>query len=155
MTVQDAQEQATGGHAAASRAAALLTLCEFPGTHIVELSRILGLTHSAAVRVVDVLASEGLIARSSGVGDARRIALVPTAEGKRRGREMRAAREQALEGLLAPLSEGQRDQLAQILDAMLGGVPRRRDEARHICRFCEHSACTGSSCPVGRSVDKE
>ena len=154
MAVQDAQEAATG-HAGASRTAALLTVSAFPGTHIVDLSRILSLTHSAAVRIVDALVAEGLIMRTAYAGeDARHVALVPTAEGERKSRETQASRKRALAGMLAPLSRDQREQLAGILDTMLSGTSRRREEARHVCRFCEHSACKGPNCPVGRSVEE-
>ena len=153
MAVQDAQETATGGRTSASRAAALLTVCEFPGTHIVQLARILGLTHSATVRIVDALTAEGLIARSPAGGDARRVSLRATAEGERRGSEIQSARTEALTQLLRPLTQGQREELAAILDTMLGGKPHLREEACHICRFCAHSACSGPDCPVGRSVE--
>jgi hypothetical protein len=59
----------------------------------------------------------------------------------------------ALSALLEPLDAAQREQLADLLRAMLQGQPRERGEARTTCRYCIHEVCTGPDCPVGRSAD--
>lgn len=150
MAVADVQRQAGGE--SDSRMAALLTVDEFPGIDVRELAQGLGLTHSATVRVVDRLVADAMVTRSRGDGDRRRVAVVGTATGRRRAAALRRTRLQALDAVLAPLTPLQRSQFAGILDTLLRSSSRARSSARHICRFCAHSICTGSACPVGSSV---
>lgn len=152
VAVASAQRGATEGMGTDSRVAALLTLREFPGSSVGELAAVLDLTHSACVRIIDGLASEGLVRRARGGADARRVALALTAPGARAADRLQAARLRALARLLEPLDAGERARLGALLDTLLRGSPRERLDARRICRFCAHSICRGPACPVGGSV---
>ncbi len=152
MGVVDAQRSAVAVAGPESTVATLLTLREFPGTGVGELAGILGLTHSAAVRVCDGLVADGLARRNRHDADARRVSLTLTAAGRRDANRMQAARLRALDALLEPLSTRQRHQFATLLDTMLRGRERDRATARRTCRFCAHRSCTGPACPVGSSV---
>ena len=81
------------------------------GEPIDALSRVLGLTHSGAVRLVDRLAADGLAERRRG-GDGRSVAVTLTPAGRRAAAEIREARERALAEALSVLSAGERRALA-------------------------------------------
>jgi DNA-binding MarR family transcriptional regulator len=116
--------------------------------------RPLGLTHSAAVRLVDRLAAAGLVKREPGE-DARSLSISLTDGGRRAAREVRRRRERALTDLLAPLSAAERAQLARLQEKLLEGITTGRDDAGHICRLCDAEACGHyeGRCPVTRAAD--
>ena len=95
--MREATESAAS-HGAAGPAA-LTALDEFLGGRSMDdLRRVLGLTHSGAVRLVDRLAADGCVERRAGA-DGRSVALVLTAKGRRVARRVRAARAEALESV--------------------------------------------------------
>src|ERR1700733_12192424 len=144
--IQAATEAASSG--AGASPAALLTVALFPGERIDTLRRVLGLSPSGAVRVVDQLVAGGLVERRASAKDAREALIHPTTRGKRLARRGLAAREAAAQQLFAPLSEQERAQFFSLLEKLLVALPSDRDEARHICRLCDHPACEQSWCPV-------
>ncbi|MFW6201244.1 MAG: MarR family transcriptional regulator [Gemmatimonadota bacterium] len=131
--------------------AALLTVGTRPGRPIEQLRRALGLSHSGTVRLVDRLERRGWVRRRSRRGG-REVHLELTAEGGTVFAELLEARRAALEDLLAPVPEQERVCLERALASVLGGLPADRDDARRICRLCEHAVCRGSACPVGSAV---
>lgn len=154
VAAADAQAEAMACGRRDADVAAILTLREFPGTTVGDLARVLGLSSSAAVRVADRVCADGLATRGPlGAGDARQVALALTPRGAVEARRLQRRRLRALDAMLEPLAAGERRQLGGLLDRMLRAQPRHREAARHICRYCTHSSCRGSSCPVGSSVD--
>jgi MarR family transcriptional regulator, negative regulator of the multidrug operon emrRAB len=135
-----------------SASAAMITLSERGQLTIEVLRRVIGLSHSATVRLVDRLADAGLVER--GVGpDARSISVRLTRRGRRRAAALRAAREQLLADTLAALSGHQRTVLGQLAETLLAGLTKGRWQARFTCRFCDHSVCDSTSrCPVDRAA---
>lgn len=133
---------------------ALLTLDTWPGSSIRFLSRVLDVTHSGAVRLVDRLEDRGLAERALGP-DGRTVAVRATRSGRDVVSRLRARRAEALGGLIRDLTERDRLTLHGLLERMLGSGPRTRTEARHTCRVCDHSLCRGEACPVGSSVTVE
>jgi MarR family transcriptional repressor of emrRAB len=129
------------------------------GEPIDALARVLGLTHSGAVRLVDRLADAGLVERHRG-GDGRAVAVVLTPAGRRAAGEIRAARERALAEVLAVLGAEERRVLTGLHEKLLAGLTTGRDSARRICRLCDPGACgheqgtcpvtTAASAPAGR-----
>ena len=116
---------AVAGHGA-SGPAALVALDGFAGGGSIDaLRRILGLTHSGAVRLVDRLTAARLVERRIGP-DARAVSLHLTPEGRRVARRVLTAREAALEQVLVGLSPAQRDQLDSLLSAMFPALVRER-----------------------------
>ncbi len=137
-----------GGNAGA----ALLSIGTRPGESIDQLSRVLGLTHSATVRMVDRLEQPGWVRRDRWVRDGRTAALTLTATGRSAFRRLLKARSTALNQVTGVLGDREKETLRKLLTKMLASLPDDRAEARHICRMCEHGMCVGVRCPVGSAV---
>ena len=130
--------------------AALVALTEFlDAPSIRELSAVLGLTHSATVRLVDSLEARGLVQREPGE-DGRAVALRVNAAGETKARAILAARAVALEELLAPLDRDERAELARLHSLLLGGLVDSGAAPEHVCRLCDTGGCGHASgrCPV-------
>ncbi len=123
------------------------------GEPIDALARVLGLTHSGAVRLVDRLAGAGLVERRRGA-DGRAVAVTLTRTGRRAAAEIRAAREQALAETLSVLAPEERRALTELHEKLLAGVTSDRASARRICRLCDAEACghERGTCPVTRAA---
>jgi MarR family transcriptional regulator, negative regulator of the multidrug operon emrRAB len=135
-----------------SDAAALITLLERGGLSIEWLRRIVGLSHSATVRLVDRLTAQELVARRAGA-DRRSVSIALTARGRRTAARLRREREASLVSLLDPLDEQERRTLLALADKVLGAAVSGRWEARLICRLCDHGACAAAGgCPVDRAA---
>jgi MarR family transcriptional regulator, negative regulator of the multidrug operon emrRAB len=146
----DAQvAQAAAGHGG-SAMGALLTCSYFPDTTVGELGGILGLTGSGAVRLVDRLERDGLVARQAKQG--RLVTIRLTAQGRQVALDLQRRRLAAINGLLLSLSDPERVHLAEMLSKVLHGAGLSAQQARRTCRFCEHHSCDGEACPVGRSL---
>src|SRR5690242_626834 len=114
-----------GGALSLSAATALSVLDRWFGAppSVDALRRVLGLTPSGGVRLVDVLERDRLVSRGRG-DDARVRVVVLTAKGRRAARAAVAARQTLLEDVLAPLDNRERDALAAIVDKLLIGLVR-------------------------------
>ncbi len=141
-----------GGNAGA----ALLSIGTRPGESIDQLSRVLGLTHSATVRMVDRLEQRGWVRRDrggrGGGRDGRTAALTLTATGRSAFRRLLKARKTALNQVTGVLGDRENETLQKLLTKMLASLPDDGAEARHLCRMCEHGVCVGARCPVGSAV---
>src|SRR3569833_2588618 len=84
-----------------SGAAALVVLSSAPDVGVTELGRRVGLTQSAAARMIDTLETAGLVARRPAAG--RNVAVAPTPAGRRVARDLLAARDAPLTALLDAL----------------------------------------------------
>lgn len=144
--VQEATDDAVGGSGAL--AAAVVTVALFPGERVDALRRVLGLSPSGVVRTLDRLVAAGLVTRRSGAGDGREVLVYPTRAGVRNAERVLRGRAVALSRLLGPLTKPERKQFIDLLEKLLVGLPDDREEARHICRLCDHPACERSWCPV-------
>ena len=151
--LQDELSTATERAAAHGAAfpAALVSIHWGPGLSIEALRRILGLTHSGTVRLLDRLEADGAVARNTG-RDGRTVALTLTAAGRSQVRAILGSREQVLSDALALLTRGEQGQLRQLLEKLLGGLTRDRDHSDHICRLCDEESCPDERCPVGCAV---
>src|SRR5215210_1900271 len=133
--VQEAGEAASPH--GASVPAALTALHGLTGGQSIDaLRRVLGLTHSGAVRVVDRLAAAGLVERRVGA-DGRAVALQLTPEGRRAARRVLARRGAAIETVLAPLTPRERADLARLHERLLGSLADARQDRRRVCRLCD------------------
>lgn len=140
----------------ASAPAALVALDGYlTGQPIDALRRVLGLTHSGTVRLVDRLAAAGLVERRTGSTDGRAVPLGLTPAGRRTARRVLAAREAALEEVLSALSADERATLAALQDRLLGGMVESREDSRRICRLCDPVGCghPEGHCPVTQAAD--
>lgn len=118
-----------------------------------QLAKVLGLTHSGAVRLVDRLTAAGLVTRQAG-GDSRTTAVAMTTDGDEVARLVTSARTGVLKEALAPLSVEDRHALDAILGVVLAGLVRAPGATRWICRLCDTDACGRSlgQCPVAREA---
>ena len=128
-------------------AAALSALEHFAdGCSVDRLRRILGLTSSGTVRLVDRLVAAGDVRRREGP-DGRTTSIELTAAGRRAARRVTAARGGVLEDALDDLSPAERGDLERLAARVLEGVVRRKlareasESTRWICRLCDMHAC--------------
>ncbi len=151
--LQDELEAATAEEARHGSAfpAALASMLGEPGMSIEQLRRILGLSHSGTVRLVDCLETDGMVERKAGA-DARTAALHLTAAGRRQARAVLGARRAALAPALDLLTPAERTQFGRLTEKMLAGLTRDREHSDHICRLCDLDACPGPTCPVACAV---
>jgi DNA-binding MarR family transcriptional regulator len=152
LAVSDRIQAAVEGVAGqgASGPAALVALDGLAGGGSIDaLRRVLGITHSGTVRLVDRLAGAGLVERRVG-SDARAVSVHLTSAGRRTARRVLSAREAALEQVLSALTPFERDQLNPLLTTLLQGLGASPDDARRLCRLCDAEACGHASgeCPV-------
>jgi DNA-binding MarR family transcriptional regulator len=144
--------------------AALVALDQFAeGRTIEELSAVLGLTHSATVRLVDALAADGNVARRRRTGDRRAVAIQLTPAGRATARRITRARRQAVQGVLGGLSSAQRRSLTAMAERLTGDLASLRLEQRAagevpaggwLCRMCDFEACgrPAGRCPAATAA---
>lgn len=113
------------------------------------LRRVLGLTSSGAVRLVDRLESAGWAERGP-AEDGRATTVLLTDAGRRLARRVASARADALKGALASLSPAELRSFDDLAARILVGLMRGPGAVRWICRFCDMEACGWASgrCPV-------
>jgi DNA-binding MarR family transcriptional regulator len=137
--------------------AALVALDQFAdGSTIEELSAVLGLTHSATVRLVDALVADGNATRRRRSGDRRTVAIRLTPTGRATARRITRARGQAVREVLGGLTAAQRRSLTAMAERLTGDLAALRLEQRAVgdlpaggwmCRMCDLDACGR---PAGR-----
>lgn len=133
-----------------SAVAALLSIGTRPGTSVGDLAIVIGKEQSSTVRIVARLEEENLVSRFTAADDARRLELHLTKRGRQKYRRLLEERHEILNPVLESLAERDRKTLHRLLDQMLASIPSSPDEARTICRLCDHGVCRGAACPAGR-----
>jgi DNA-binding MarR family transcriptional regulator len=152
LTLSDRLQEAAAiaarhGGSAPAALATLLTYRDRKMT-IMRLSQVIGLSHSATVRLIDQLARDGLVDRRPGA-DQREVALRLTPDGIRRARRILVEREVVLGRALERLGPAEVLAFDKIAEKVLAAITAGRREARWICRLCDHAACNeGGRCPV-------
>ena len=156
---QQALERASG--LSGSAAVALLALEEFlGGAHVGRLADVLGLTHSGAVRLVTQLERDGLAERHTGV-DRRRVNVQLTAQGVRRARAARSARDEVIASATGKLTAADGQALEALLESLVSARVASRIDARRAgesgawwCRACDFAACgrDQGACPAQRAA---
>ncbi len=147
MTAAAAAAAGRGGQAAA----ALVALNEFAdGSTIDHLRHILGISHSAAVRLTDGLVADGHVKRAAHADDRRSVALQLTPTGRRAARRILEARYEAVHSTLEGLPEQEQRSLiglaealtAQLVDLKLDErAGSSSPESAWLCRLCDFHAC--------------
>ena len=133
-----------------SGAAALVVLSASPGLGVTELGRRVGLSQSAAARMVDALEGEGLVVRCKGAG--RWVSVTLTASGERTVRTLLAARGTPLTEIVGVLREDEQAALAGLLGKLLAHLYERVGSADLMCRLCDRGSCVRDAiCPVGQA----
>lgn len=135
-------ETSLGGEASA----ALVVIGHASGMSIDQLSRVLGLSHPGAVRLVDRLASAGLAQREKSSQDRRMVALGLTKSGRAHRSALLKRRNNALKEVLEVVGSEHLAVLEQITEAMLQSMPHDAASALTICRYCNERQCP--DCPM-------
>ncbi len=119
------------------------------GCSIEQLSRIVGLSHSATVRLVDRLATDGFLRRDA-APDRRVVAINPTPAGERAAAAIREARAAALRELLGSLSIVERVEFSRLNEKVLAAMITADSVPVRICRLCDVDGCghDAGRCPV-------
>ena len=139
---------------AGSRDAALVSLDSHPARSVAELSRALGRSHSATVRLVDGMAAAGLLERQPGA-DSRSVSLVLSGEGAAAAQDVRARRAEALDQLVRALDSEHVNQLEPILERLLETTATDADSRWRTCRLCDEPRCEdGRQCPIDRAAPR-
>jgi DNA-binding MarR family transcriptional regulator len=134
------------GHSGAT-AAGLVTIAQFPDRTVEDLRKAIGLSHPAAVRVVDRLVAQRLVRRRpAGRGPA--VALTATAAGRRQARKILDLRRAVLQDALPELAPEDSVALTAILERALRRLADTPDPA--VCRLCDTTRCRQVDCPVLR-----
>ncbi len=117
-----------------------------------QLRRILGLSHSGTVRLIDRLVKDGLVKRREG-RDKREIALYVTKRGKTLREQILKERLAAIRPLLIPLTGAEQETLAALLHKMLSSMETTDLQRRTLCRLCDNRVC--SNCPIPADFQAE
>jgi DNA-binding MarR family transcriptional regulator len=123
-----------------------------PGESIEFLARVVGVSHPAAVRLVDRLQAQGLVERRPGT-DERSLALHLTRRGTRAAEQILRRRERELAAVLAPLTRGERQTFAALASKLLVAGTADRWAARQTCRLCDFPACARPACPIDVALE--
>ena len=145
-------EVAELGGRSLSHESALVTIRNHPNDGIDVLSKVLGITHSGAARLVDTLVRENLVERQRSDNDARAVVLRVTAKGRNRANKVLAARDQVTSQILGTLNAKQKKSIVPALETMLSAMTQDFAGARRICRFCDEGVCRSNGCPVEMAV---
>ena len=132
-------------HRSGETPAALVVVGYGQGPSNDRLRRVLGLSHSGTVRLVDRLIADGLVRRET-AKDRRAVALHLTDKGESMREALLAERLRAVESVLDPLSMAERDAFESLLHRILQGLPDSDLDKRRLCRMCDDRVCT--DCPV-------
>jgi DNA-binding MarR family transcriptional regulator len=135
---------------AESGAVALSALLHFLDSPSVDLlARVLGLSSSGTVRLVDRLEEAGLVQRTT-TADGRVTSVALTATGRRRARAVTGARTELMEQALEALTPAERRQFGELAGTILAGLIRPPGASRWTCRLCDVVTCgrPDGDCPV-------
>lgn len=125
--------------------AALVVIGYGPGITNDKLRRILSLSHSGTVRLVDRLVSDRLVERRPGK-DGREVALHLTVKGAATRKDLLASRISAVASLLDVLSPSEREQLGDLMRDVLAKQDTSELDRFTMCRMCDSGLCT--NCPL-------
>ncbi|WP_237152714.1 MarR family winged helix-turn-helix transcriptional regulator [Oryzibacter oryziterrae] len=127
--------------------AALISIKNSEPLSIGDIATVTGLTHSAAVRLVDRLEKDWLVRRQRRVG--REVLVEITTRGRRRAQQLQEARESAAKTFLSALEQREQDQLAELIDKV---IHQKAHEGLNVLRFCR--MCKVGQCNCGLHQDE-
>jgi DNA-binding MarR family transcriptional regulator len=154
VTDQTAQTVATAAGQSISAAAALSALHHFLDRPTLDqLRKVLGLTPSGAVRLVDRLVDAGLVTRGAG-DDGRSRSVTLTEAGERVAEQITAARAALLTDALDGLSSAERRTLHALMGRVMANIVHSKDGGAWICRLCDLDACGRAAglCPAANAA---
>ncbi len=137
----------TGADCGPSETAALITIASYPGQTIKTLAGIIGLSHSAAVRLIQKLV-EGDLVRIVRGSDRRRAEVSATQAGEAFATSMLARRRGRLMAMLRSLDDGETEALTRLMERMISAQTDSVEHGDRLCRFCDLTNCPQDVCPV-------
>jgi MarR family transcriptional regulator, negative regulator of the multidrug operon emrRAB len=141
-----------GGRSGMS-SATLIQIGFNPGLSIERLRSLIGLTHSATVRVIDQLAGEGMVRRERNTeGDTRVASLVLTDKGVTEMQTALVSRSLVAEPVVECFTALEMDSLASMLEKAIPNVVGFGANQDVVCRLCDMRACPQDRCPVNTCV---
>lgn len=157
LSVADRTAEAVGGATGQSETAAiaLSALDQFLGEPSLDrLRRVLGLTPSGAVRLVDRLEHAGYVKRRPSPQDARSVSVHLTARGRRAAQRVARARGEVLNDALASLGDEERERFEALLARVIPSMMRGPGATRWLCRLCDMEACGRDEgrCPAANAA---
>lgn len=147
-----ASKVSTLGGRSLNHEAALVAIHNHPDETIDVLSKVLALTHSGAVRLINALEQEGLVARHKSTQDSRAIVLRVTQHGSERVKDILQKRAIATLKVIEHLSDDQKQNFAKLLEMVMENLTDKKIEARRVCRLCDEGVCRKLGCPVEKSI---
>jgi DNA-binding MarR family transcriptional regulator len=151
---QTARTVAAATGQSASAAAALSALHHFLNRPTLDqLRKVLGLTPSGAVRLVDRLADAGLVTRGAG-DDGRSRSIALTEAGERAAEQVTATRAALLTDALDGLSPTERQTLHALMGRVMANIVHSKDGGAWTCRLCDVNACgrAAGHCPAANAA---
>jgi len=137
-------------HATAGAAVSLLRW--LPGAPMPRLAAYVGLSQSAAVRLVDRLSTAGLVVRRREHGR-RQVQVFLTPLGLAAAARIHRRRARVLERMVGELETRDRDDLLRISERLARQLPEDQWHAMHVCRLCHFRSCgTDDECPVWQAA---
>ncbi len=152
VATQVEQQIAELGGRSLSHEAALVAIYNHPNDTIDVLSKVLGLSHSGAVRLINTLEKAGLVERHKSAQDARSVVLCVTNEGSERVQSILKSRQSVTVKMLENFDQTQKQNLLSLLEVAMGNLTHEPIEARRICRLCNEGVCRKHGCPVEKAV---
>ena len=131
--------------------AALIVIGYGQGMTNDKLRRILGLSHSGTVRLVDRPVSDHLVERRPG-RDGREVALHLTAKGAAARKDLMVSRISTVASLLEVLSPGEANRLGTLIRELLARQDTSEMDRFTICRMCDDKVC--ANCPLPTNKGK-
>lgn len=131
--------------------AALIVIGYGSGMTNDKLRRILCLSHSGTVRVVNRLVSDRLVERRPGK-DGREVALHLTAKGAATRKDLLASRIAAVASFVDVLSPSEGKRLGELIRNVLARQDTSELDRFTICRMCDDRLCT--NCPLPTTKGK-
>ena len=132
-----------------SAIAAIVQIGTEPRLTIETLRRMIALSHSATVRLVDQLVASDLVLRAGGVeGDRRARSLQLTERGRALFDKSLGARRAIIHRAFAALEAEEKEQFGRLVEKLLPALVDLGDDQDVVCRVCDQGVCDQDRCPI-------
>jgi len=132
-----------------SAVAAIIQIGSEPGLTIETLRRMIALSHSATVRLVDQLVTSDLVLRAGSIeGDKRARSLQLTLAGQALFDKSLTARRAVIERAFKALEPEETEQLGRLVEKLLPALVDLGDDQDVVCRVCDQGVCDQDRCPI-------
>jgi DNA-binding MarR family transcriptional regulator len=130
--------------------AALITIRDREPMSIGEIAHVVGLSHSAAVRLVDRLEKDWLVRRQRRIG--REVMVEITARGRRRAQQLQENRMKAVADFLSGLKPDQQFGLNELIDRII--LERANGDTMIVGQFCRMCDRNGCNCGLHNEAER-